>query len=66
MKRLLSLMLAVIMVLSLGLVGCKEKVEDEKEEKKELERCSKCNAKIVDGTLYCVGCGEKLDLEDEK
>jgi hypothetical protein len=66
MKRLLSLMLAVIMVLSLGLVGCKEKDEEKVEEKKEVERCSQCNAKIVDGTLYCVGCGEKLEKEDKK
>ena len=61
MKIFVSLFLCLIMTLSF--VGCKKK-EDPKAQVK--EKCSECGAKIVEGTLYCVGCGESLGIDDEK
>ena len=65
MKRLVSIILIAIIILTMGLVGCKKK--DKKEEVKEDNtKCSYCGAKIVEGTLYCVWCGESHEKGEEK
>jgi hypothetical protein len=62
MKIFISLFLCLVMALSF--MGCKKKEEKKQEIKK--ESCSECGHKIIEGTLYCVGCGESLGIDDEK
>ncbi len=60
MKIVVSLFLCLVMALSFA--GCKKK--EKKAQVK--ENCSECGAKIVEGTVYCVWCGESLGIDDEK
>lgn len=64
MKRLISALL-IISLLTVGFAGCKKKAEKE-DEKKDDGKCSYCGQKIIEGTLYCIRCGEELEIDDEK
>lgn len=62
MKRIISILLIITVLFTVGLTGCKKK--DKKETEEEKTNCSYCNAEIVEGTLYCVRCGESLETKD--